>query len=255
MWNELFARNSLVPLLLRVVLAVIFVYTGLQKTTGLNNDWGALWAANLKNRDVKPPADVVARLNQFLKDKEQLRADASPDQKKTKMREFIDELTREAKAGEEGKPQEGKEGEGATGEARKSFLLPPDIVTRIEAAYTETVDASSVNREQGGALALSSSIQLLVAWGELLGGIALLLGVLTRWAALGLIVIQIGAIYLVTWAQGFTSLQGGGYGYNVALIAMLVALVLAGGGALALDRLLPWGRRATAREPATMAMA
>ena len=78
---------------------------------------------------------------------------------------------------------------------------------------------------------------------------------LTRWAALGLIVIQIGAIYLVTWAQGFTSLQGGGYGYNVALIAMLVALVLAGGGALALDRLLPWGRRATAREPATMAMA
>jgi putative oxidoreductase len=102
-------------------------------------------------------------------------------------------------------------------------------------------------------LQLHASIQLLVAWGELLGGIALLLGILTRWAALGLIIIQIGAIYMVTWAQGFSSLQGGGYGYNVALIAMLLALVLLGGGAYAVDRLLPWGRKAAAREPATMA--
>jgi uncharacterized membrane protein YphA (DoxX/SURF4 family) len=77
--------------------------------------------------------------------------------------------------------------------------------------------------------------QLAVAWGELLGGAALLLGFLTRLAALGLIVIQAGAIYTVTWARGFSFAAGGGYEFNVAIAAMCVALVFLGGGKLALS--------------------
>lgn len=89
--------------------------------------------------------------------------------------------------------------------------------------------------------------QYAVAWGELLGGVALLLGLLTRLAALGLIVIQVGAIWTVTALHGFSFTRGGGYEYNIALIAMLLALVIMGGGHWAVDRFF---RRTTTRQEA-----
>ena len=79
--------------------------------------------------------------------------------------------------------------------------------------------------------------QLAVAWGELLGGIAMALGLLARLAALGLIVIQAGAIWTVTYALGFAMDAGPGYEYNIAIIAMCVALVSLGGGRLSVDHL------------------
>lgn len=90
----------------------------------------------------------------------------------------------------------------------------------------------------------ASIAQLAVAWGELLGGIAILVGILTRLAALCEIVIQIGAIYTVTYGHGFFA-QGGGYEYNVALVAMCLALAILGAGPLAIERL----RRGRAHQP------
>jgi uncharacterized membrane protein YphA (DoxX/SURF4 family) len=81
-------------------------------------------------------------------------------------------------------------------------------------------------------------IQFAVAWGELLAGLALLLGLLTRLAALGVIAIQVGAVVTVTWAQGFSVAYGGGWGYNLALLGMCLALLCLGGGALSLSALL-----------------
>ncbi len=78
--------------------------------------------------------------------------------------------------------------------------------------------------------------QMLVAWGEFLGGIALLTGIMTRLAALGIMGIMGGAIYTVTGAKGF-SLLTGGYEYNFALIAMCLVLVIMGAGAFSLDRM------------------
>jgi putative oxidoreductase len=84
--------------------------------------------------------------------------------------------------------------------------------------------------------------QVLVAWGQLLGGIAMLLGILTRLAALGLIVIMAGAIATVHWSHGFALVKdgayNGGYEYNVALITICLVLMLTGGGAVAVDRWL-----------------
>jgi putative oxidoreductase len=80
-------------------------------------------------------------------------------------------------------------------------------------------------------------VQLAVAWGQLLGGIALAAGFLTRLAALGIIAIMAGAIALVHWEHGF-DIREGGYEYNFALIAMCLALVLSGAGPLSIDRLM-----------------
>src|SRR5262249_44448100 len=44
-------------------------------------------------------------------------------------------------------------------------------------------------------------LQMAFAWGELIGGFALALGLLTRLAALGIIALMVGAIYEVHWPR------------------------------------------------------
>ena len=79
---------------------------------------------------------------------------------------------------------------------------------------------------------------------EFLGGIGLILGLLTRLSALAVIVMMLGAIAKVHWPHGFfinwslTPGKGHGYEANLAFIAMALACLLAGGGALSLDALL-----------------
>jgi putative oxidoreductase len=88
----------------------------------------------------------------------------------------------------------------------------------------------------------AAPVQLAVAWGQLVGGIALALGFLTRLAALGIIVIMAGAIALVHWANGF-DITKGGYEYNMLIIVVCITLVLLGGGNLAVDRFFRLRRR------------
>lgn len=89
---------------------------------------------------------------------------------------------------------------------------------------------------------LSVSVQLLVAYGELLGGVAIALGFLTRLAAVGIAALMVGAIYQVHGQHGFllSTDQPGmlGYEYNFALIVLCLTLMIVGGGVLSLDRLL-----------------
>src|SRR5260370_5072333 len=79
---------------------------------------------------------------------------------------------------------------------------------------------------------LPVAVQLAVAWCELAGGIALGLGLFTRLAALGIAGIMAGTIYWLTRAQGLQS----GWDYNFAVIVMFLALVISGGGTLAIDK-------------------
>jgi len=125
-----FTKNTLVPLLLRITLAAIFIFHGLQMVSGPDNQMGAHWN---KSEDAQP-----------------------------------------------------------------------------------------------------APVQLAVAWGQLLGGVAMAVGFLTRVAAIGLIIIMAGAIALVHWPHGF-DIQQHGYEYNFAIIMMALALVLGGPGPLAVD--------------------
>ena len=96
--------------------------------------------------------------------------------------------------------------------------------------------------EKQGQSPPAAPIQLAVAWGQLLGGIALALGFLTRLAALGIIAIMAGAIALVHWPNGF-DITKGGYEYNMLIIVVCVTLVLMGGGNVAGDRFFRLRRR------------
>ncbi len=93
-------------------------------------------------------------------------------------------------------------------------------------------------------LGLPLGIAYLVCFFEFLGGIGLFLGFLTRLAALAIIVVMVGAIATVHWPHGFflnwslTPGKGHGYEANLALIAIALACLIAGGGALSVDRLL-----------------
>jgi putative oxidoreductase len=93
-------------------------------------------------------------------------------------------------------------------------------------------------------LGIPLPIAYLVCLFEFFGGIGLIVGLFTRPAALAIAVVMIGAIVKVHWQHGFflnwsmTPGKGHGYEANLALLAMAVACLLAGGGAWSLDRLL-----------------
>jgi putative oxidoreductase len=90
--------------------------------------------------------------------------------------------------------------------------------------------------------AMPAPLQMAVAWGELLGGVAMALGFLTRLAALGLIVIMSGAIATVHWAKGF-DITTGGFEYNFLIIMVCLCLVLGGPGPFAVDRVFRLRRK------------
>jgi putative oxidoreductase len=75
---------------------------------------------------------------------------------------------------------------------------------------------------------------------EFLGGLALLLGLFTRWAAIPLAVNMAVAIITVHLRNGF--FLPNGYEFALTLLGANVALVLLGSGGASVDRLLE-GRR------------
>lgn len=87
-------------------------------------------------------------------------------------------------------------------------------------------------------------LTLVVVATEFFGGLTVLIGFLTRLAAAGLAIDMAGAIIKVHLMNGFflnwsiTPGKGHGYEFNLALLAMSIALLLSGPGKFALDRML-----------------
>lgn len=84
-------------------------------------------------------------------------------------------------------------------------------------------------------------VAFLVICGEFFGSLGLITGFLTRIAASGIGIIMTGALFIhlpngffMNW---FGNQKGEGFEYHLLAIAIAVALLIMGGGALSLDRL------------------
>jgi putative oxidoreductase len=82
------------------------------------------------------------------------------------------------------------------------------------------------------------------AFTECFGGLALIVGLLARPAALGLTIVMLVAIAKVHWRNGlFLNMQGTpgkghGYEFNLALIGITVSILIGGAGIFSIDRLI-----------------
>lgn len=92
-------------------------------------------------------------------------------------------------------------------------------------------------------LGLPAPLALLAVAAEFLGGLGLMVGLLSRIAAVGIGVIMFVAIFMVHGRNGLFlnwlgDRKGHGYEYHVLAIALAAEIVVRGSGAASLDRLL-----------------
>ena len=88
---------------------------------------------------------------------------------------------------------------------------------------------------------------------ELLGGLALMAGLATRWVSIPLAVTMLVAILVVHLPNGFFNPQG--EEFPLMLLASTAGLALSGGGALAVDNVLAARRAGTAARSGRLATA
>jgi putative oxidoreductase len=84
-------------------------------------------------------------------------------------------------------------------------------------------------------------IAILVIMGEFFGALGLITGFLTRFSAVGILLIMLGAVSMAHWNNGFfmnwSGKQAGeGFEYHLLVIGMAIVLIISGGGKLSLDQ-------------------
>jgi putative oxidoreductase len=92
-------------------------------------------------------------------------------------------------------------------------------------------------------LGLAIPLAFLTVAAEFFGGLGLIVGLLSRVAAVGIVVIMLVAIVMVHGRYGlflnwFGDRKGHGYEYHLLAIALAAAVIGKGSGAMSLDRLL-----------------
>jgi putative oxidoreductase len=77
---------------------------------------------------------------------------------------------------------------------------------------------------------------------ELLGGLAVLFGALTDYAAIGLALLMLGATFkkITEWKVPFTAMDKTGWEFDMVLLAMALCLLFVGPGHYSVDAMLGW---------------
>ncbi len=98
----------------------------------------------------------------------------------------------------------------------------------VASGYDDFKDLDARSRDIG----MSKSFTIFLAAAEIAGGVALILGVLQQVAAIGLILVMLGAISkkLFVWKTGFWGKAGPGWYYELTLISMLLVILFSDGG-------------------------
>jgi len=86
--------------------------------------------------------------------------------------------------------------------------------------------------ERAQSIGMPVPVTLFLGAAELAGAIALAVGFLTQWAALGLILIMFGAIYkkIAEWHTGFWGEKSTGWHYDLLFVVMNLVIATTGGG-------------------------
>lgn len=92
-------------------------------------------------------------------------------------------------------------------------------------------------------MGMPAAMGLLIICTEFFGGLGLIVGLLTRIAALGVAGLMIGAIFMVHLQNGFFmnwmgTQKGEGIEYHLLALAMAATVLLRGAGAFSVDRAL-----------------
>lgn len=92
--------------------------------------------------------------------------------------------------------------------------------------------------KRAGSLDLSVGFTLFLGWAEVLGALGILFGVLTQWAALGLILVMFGAIFMkvVKWKTGFWGEKSSGWHYDLIFVLINLVILLTDGGRFTLTQ-------------------
>jgi putative oxidoreductase len=102
---------------------------------------------------------------------------------------------------------------------------------------------SATLRFFGDVLHVPAPLAGLVVGAELFGSLALIAGIMTRAAAMGIGLVMIGAVALVHAPNGFFmnwfgTQSGEGFEYHLLALGMVAALIVTGGGRASIDGLL-----------------
>ena len=90
--------------------------------------------------------------------------------------------------------------------------------------------------ERSKSIGATPAFTLFLGTAELAGGIGVALGILTQLAAIGLILIMLGAIQkkIFVWKTGFWGGRAYGWHYDLMLVVMNIVIITTGGGKWAL---------------------
>ena len=92
--------------------------------------------------------------------------------------------------------------------------------------------------ERAKSIGQTQAFTIFLGVAEFAGGLGVVFGVLTQFAAFGLILIGLGAIYtkIVVWHIGFWGEKTYGWHYDLMLIVMNLVIILTNGGLYVLMR-------------------
>ena len=92
--------------------------------------------------------------------------------------------------------------------------------------------------ERAKSIGMSKEFTQFLGIAELAGGLGLMFGVLTQLAALGLILVMLGALYkkVAVWHTGFWGERSSGWHYELMLIMMNFVIIATNGGRYGLMR-------------------
>lgn len=85
---------------------------------------------------------------------------------------------------------------------------------------------------RGKSIGMSPGVTRFLGIAEVAGGLGVAFGVLTQLAALGLILVMLGAIQkkIFVWRTGFWGKHSDGWHYDLLLVAMNLVIATTGGG-------------------------